>query len=553
MRFYIRFIAVVFFLFITFQNSIGQIFSDHVQVPIDPADYNNLSTPYNTTLTFFYNLQKDNYRPAVSAQTLNLASMPHRDAEELAVKLKQIFDGKGLMVKIDQLPNDPDYVDTLYHAHNRYFFDARQLPRVFLEKVGNEWKFSSFTVEHIDEIHQETYPLGTASLLKLLPQMGHQEYFGLQFWQLLGLFILLLFVFTSHKIFTFLVDRGLFYCLQKLGYGVVAEKYLLPVARLVSIYLIVILLAIFIRVLQLPIEIVSYLVIFLNATKPFIVTIIFYKWVDILSLYLEKLAMRTASTLDDQLVPLVRKTMKAFVVIIGALFILKDGLQLDIVPFLTGLSIGGLAFALAAQDTIKNFFGSVMIFIDKPFQVGDWITSGDLDGTVEEVGFRSTRIRTFRNSLVYIPNGKLADSTIDNHGLRKYRRFSSTITLTYDTPPELIDLYVRGLREVVATHPHTRKDFYNVYFNNMSAYSLDIMFYVFFEVGTWQEELQCRHELLIQTIKLANKIGVRFAFPTQTLHMESFPEKKSYTPTYEGNGSYQSKLDDFIKTELNKN
>jgi len=553
MKFYLRVSSIIFLATFIFQTGFAQIFTDHVPIPIDPADYNNLSTPYNTTLTFFYNLQKENYRPGIASKTLNTASMPHRDAEALAVKLKQIFDGKGLMVKMDQLPNDPDYVDTLYHAHNKYFFDARQLPKVFLEKVGNEWKFSGFTVEHIEEIHQEIYPFGTAALLQILPQMGSHEYFGLQMWQLIGLFVLLLFIFASHWVFTFLVDRGLFFVLKKIGYGTVAEKYLLPVARLISIYLIVILLSIFIRVLQLPIEIVSYLVLFLSATKPFIVTIIFYKLVDILSLYLEKMAMRTASTLDDQLVPLVRKTMKAFVVIIGALYILKDGLQLDIVPFLTGLSIGGLAFALAAQDTIKNFFGSIMIFIDKPFQVGDWITSGDLDGTVEEVGFRSTRIRTFRNSLVYIPNGKLADATIDNHGLRKYRRFTSTITLTYDTPPELIDLYVKGLREVVANHPHTRKDFYNIYFNNMSAYSLDIMFYVFFEVGTWQEELQCRHELLIQTLKLANKIGVRFAFPTQTLHMESFPEKKGSTPSYEGDGDYQKKLDEFFQTELHKN
>jgi len=553
MKFYLRVILILFPVIFNLQTGFAQIFSDHVPVPIDPADYNNLSTPYNTTLTFFYNLQKENYRPGIAASTLNTTSMPHRDAEALAVKLKQIFDGKGLMVKMDQLPNDPDYVDTIYHAHSKYFFDARQLPKVFLEKVGNEWKFSAFTVAHIDEVHQEIYPLGTATLLRILPQMGHHEYFGLQTWQLIGLFILLLVIFASHKLFTFLVDRGLFYVLKKIGYGTVAEKYLLPVARLVSIYFVVILLSIFIRVLQLPIEIVSYLALFLSATKPFIVTIIFYKLVDILSLYMEKMALKTASTLDDQLVPLVRKTMKAFVVIIGALFILKDGLQLDIVPFLTGLSIGGLAFALAAQDTIKNFFGSIMIFIDKPFQVGDWITSGDLDGTVEEVGFRSTRIRTFRNSLVYIPNGKLADATIDNHGLRKYRRFTSTITLTYDTPPELIDLYVKGLREVVVNHPHTRKDFYNVYFNNMSSYSLDIMFYVFFEVGTWQEELQCRQELLLQTLKLANQIGVRFAFPTQTLHMESFPEKKGFTPTYEGNGDYQRKLDEFIKTEIHRN
>jgi MscS family membrane protein len=83
---------------------------------------------------------------------------------------------------------------------------------------------------------------------------------------------------------------------------------------------------------------------------------------------------------------------------------LRDGLNLDIIPFLTCLSIGDVAIALGAQDTLKNFFGSVMIFLEKPFQVGDWITSGDIDGTAEEVGFISTRIRTFRNSLMYVPN-----------------------------------------------------------------------------------------------------------------------------------------------------
>jgi MscS family membrane protein len=186
--------------------------------------------------------------------------------------------------------------------------------------------------------------------------------------------------------------------------------------------------------------------------------------------------------LDDQLVPLVRKTLKAFVIVVGSLFILKYGLRVDIVPYLTGLSIGGLAFALAAQDTIKNFFGSIMIFIDKPFQVGDWITSGEVDGTVEEVGFRSTRVRTFRNSLVYIPNGKIADATIDNHGLRKYRRFYTNITITYETPPELIEVFVDGLREIVRKHPKTRKDFYNIYLNNLASYSLEVMFYVFFAV-----------------------------------------------------------------------
>ena len=144
-------------------------------------------------------------------------------------------------------------------------------------------------------------------------------------------------------------------------------------------------------------------------------------------------ATQTQNTMDDQLVPIIRKSLRVFVITFGTLAILQS-LNLSIFPLLTGLSIGGLAFALAAQDTIKNFFGSVMIFLDKPFQIGHWITTDGIDGTVEEVGLRSTRIRTFSNSLVTVPNGKLADATINNHGLRVYRRFYTTLSINYDTP-----------------------------------------------------------------------------------------------------------------------
>ncbi|SEJ20168.1 MscS family membrane protein [Cyclobacterium xiamenense] len=516
----------------------------------DTTDHTNFSTPYHSTYTFFYHLNEGNYDPDISAGALNMVGSEGQNAAALAVMLKQIFDGNGVYVRMNEIPNAPNYRDSVRNSQQIYVFDEIILPSVYLEKVGNQWKFSSTTVQNIKALHKETYPYGTDKLLTLLPKLGSQVYFGLHLWQLFGLFFLLLLVFASHRLFTFLVDRGLYYVLVRSGYGTIAKKYLLPVARIVSIYLIVLLLAIFVRVLQLPISIVSWVTIFLNAVKPFIVTIIFYKLVNVFSGYMERMAEKTASTLDDQLVPLVRKTLKAFVIIVGSLFVLKYGLRIDIVPFLTGLSIGGLAFALAAQDTIKNFFGSVMIFIDKPFQVGDWITSGDVDGTVEEVGFRSTRVRTFRNSLMYIPNGKIADATVDNHGLRKYRRFYSTITITYDTPPELIEVFVEGLRRIVQNHPKTRKDYYNIYLNNLSAYSLDIMFYVFFEVPSWPEELKAREDLILAAIRLANKLEVRFAFPTQTLHMETFPEKQGFTPIYEdGRAGYQQKLEQFIKSE----
>ena len=259
---------------------------------------------------------------------------------------------------------------------------------------------------------------------------------------------------------------------------------------------------------------------------------------------MDRLSDKTDNTLDDQLVPLVRKALRSFVVIIGALFIL-DNLDFNVTAFLAGLSIGGLAFALAAQDTIKNFFGSLMIFIDKPFQIGDWVTSGEIDGTVEEVGFRSTRIRTFRNSVTYVPNGKLADAVVDNHGLRQYRRFSTKLALTYDTPPHLVELFVEGLRKIVEQHPDTRKDYYEVHLNDLGAHSLDVMFYIFFAVPSWSEELKAKHEILLKVMKLADTLGVRFAFPTQTLHMESFPGHAGLMPGY-------GRSTEELRAEMNK-
>lgn len=325
-----------------------------------------------------------------------------------------------------------------------------------------------------------------------------------------------------------------------------------PVARSFSFFLLSLTVSVFIPVLQLPAISSKYVQMLFKGLVPFFAMLVAYKLVDLVGLYFDRLASRSKSTLDDQLVPLVRKSLKIFIVIIGVLFILQN-LDFNVTALLAGISIGGLAFALAAQDTIKNLFGSLMIFLDKPFQVGDWVTSGDIDGTVEEVGFRSTRVRTFRNSVVYVPNGKIADATIDNHGLRNYRRFYTRIGITYDTPPEMIVAFVQGLRTIVEKHPHTRKEVFHIYLNDFADSSLSIMFYIFFKAPDWSKELTYRHEVMLDVIKLANHLGVRFAFPTQTLHVETFPEKTSLTPVTSTNEKdLQKQVEDFYKQQTAK-
>ncbi len=247
---------------------------------------------------------------------------------------------------------------------------------------------------------------------------------------------------------------------------------------------------------------------------------VFTAWrlTDLLGAVLIARAAHTDSKFDDILVPLVRKTAKLFVIAFGIIYGAQT-LNIDIVPLLTGLGIGGLAFAFAAKDTIENLFGSVAVILDRPFEVGDWIVTGDVEGTVEELGFRSTRVRTFYNSLVTIPNAVLVRATVDNYGRRRYRRWKTILGVQYDTTPEQLLAFTEGIRTLIQRHPYTRKDYYQVWVNDFGPSSIDILLYMFHEVPDWSTELRERERLLVDVVRLANKLGVQFAFPTQTLHL----------------------------------
>ncbi|MEO0454530.1 MAG: mechanosensitive ion channel domain-containing protein, partial [Verrucomicrobiota bacterium] len=196
-----------------------------------------------------------------------------------------------------------------------------------------------------------------------------------------------------------------------------------------------------------------------------------YRLADVLAQYLKDVASRTENTLDDQIVKLISRTLKIFIVIMGVMLGAQN-LGIDVFSLLAGLGIGGLAIALAAKDSLSNFFGSIMIMVDRPFQVGQWIKVGNIDGTVEDVGFRSTKIRTFYNSLVSIPNAEVANSDIDNMGLREYRRVKTTLGVAYDTPAEKMEAFLEGIKNIIKANPNTRKDYFHVVFNDFGPSSL---------------------------------------------------------------------------------
>ncbi|MCP4520367.1 MAG: mechanosensitive ion channel family protein [Cytophagales bacterium] len=491
-------------------------------------------TPRQAVENHLTYLQDENYYPSKAKISLmQIKDVDVKELEHRAKQLKQIFDALGDKIILREVSNNRNYKDSTSQI-NKYPFGSlhleqgtnhhEYLDKIYLEKVNGKWVYSAVTVEQIPKIYKEVFPFGMHVFSDFTNELSHDKFLGLYYWQYIGLVIIILLALLLYKVLNVIFNKVLVSLLKKYGHELVADQYIQPVVAPITVWVLSFLLAVLIPVLHLPVVINKWILVILNLTTTLFFTIILYRFVNIVADIMAKLAEKTESTLDDQLVPLARKVLKFFAILAGTLFMLRS-LNFDILPLLTGLSIGGLAFALAAQDMIKNFFGSLMIFVDRPFQMGDWITGKGLDGDVEEVGFRSTRIRTFHNSVISVPNGLLADMTIDNMGLRKYRRYKTYLSITYGTPTEKIDAFVEGLREIVETHPDTRKDSYHVYFNTFNSSSLDVLFYIFFKVPDWGAELKARHEVNIQIMKLAEELGVEFAFNTQTLHIESMPEK----------------------------
>ncbi len=249
-------------------------------------------------------------------------------------------------------------------------------------------------------------------------------------------------------------------------------------------------------------------------------TLSIWRLIDLGAGVLAQRAARTATRIDDVLIPLVSRALKLFVLAMGVIYA-ADALNIPITPLLASLTVAGVGFSFAAKDTVENFFGSVAVVLDRPFDIGDWVVIDGTEGIVEQVGFRSTRIRTFYNSQITVPNSNLVRASVDNYGRRQYRRWNTTLGLQYDTPPDKLVAFTEGIRELIRTHPYTRKDYYQVWCNEFSASSLDVLLYIFFDVPDWNTELRERERLFLDILRLADQLGVHFAFPTRTVHVMS--------------------------------
>lgn len=252
-------------------------------------------------------------------------------------------------------------------------------------------------------------------------------------------------------------------------------------------------------------------------------TFLAFRFAVVLSDFGKKKIDDTELDVNEQLVNLMQQTVK-IVAVVFCVLLAAQNMGIDVFSLVAGLGIGGLAVALAAKDTLANFFGSVMIMLDRPFRIGDWVVVEASEGTVEEIGFRSTKIRTFYNSVISIPNSEVVMAHIDNLGVREYRRTVATLGVTYDTPPEMLEAFMEGIKNIINASPYSRKDYFHVIFKEFGPSSLDIMLYFFFKCPDWSTELLARQNVYLEILRLADSLGVDFAYPTQSLHIETAPE-----------------------------
>jgi len=249
-----------------------------------------------------------------------------------------------------------------------------------------------------------------------------------------------------------------------------------------------------------------------------VITWTLFKLTDAVTILLKELTAKTDSRLDDQIVPLVRKALKVFIGVL-AFILVAQNLGYSVSGLLAGLGIGGLALAMASKDTLANLFGSIMILIDRPFHVGDWITFPGGDGVVEEVGMRSTRIRTFAKTVVSIPNQALANATVENHSLMPKRRIKFTLGVTYESTVDQVTGLVERIEGYLKSSPDIDQEFMLVKFTTFNDSSLDIFVYCFTVTTDWTKHLSVKQDVNLKIMSLVEEMGMGIAYPTQTLHL----------------------------------
>ncbi len=355
-----------------------------------------------------------------------------------------------------------------------------------------------------------------------------ETFLGISLSRFAGAFVVLIAALILKRIFAHLFVKVIFplAARTKSRYD---DLFLQSIRKPAEFLLVIIGLFVAVQILQLPTEPadlqrVAYGL--LKSLVTFDIAWTLFNLVTLLEAFLSGWVSKTESTLDDHLLPFIRKSVRAFIVFLAVIMTIQN-LGYSISGLLASLGIGGLAVALAAKDTLSNIFGSIMIILDRPFRIGDWIKAGDMEGTIEEIGFRSTKIRTFAKTLITVPNNIIANLSVDNISRMPKRRIKLTVGVSYETSPEQMRRAVEAIRNLLRTHPAIDQDFFLVNFTDFAPSSLDILVYCFTQTTVWGEYLDARQDVCLQIMDILEAHGMEIAFPSRSIYLRHSDEEET--------------------------
>jgi len=493
--------------------------------PMGPPDELNRGTPRGSMYGFIVASRKGDFERA--SRFLDLRRLQPEERErgpELARMLKAVLDEKlwvDFLLLSDQnagFSDDglPDWQDRLGMIETRDGPVAILLQRVPRESDGVRiWMISSATVARIPALYEEFGPLWVEGLL---PSVFFETYFlDLALWKWLGIVLLalagwlgaMLIAGTSVRLFGIFLTRG---------HAHLDKRIVRVVRGPVRLALFVMFLSVGRRFLRLGLPSQELFGLFERLLLVAAVAWLFFRAIDVAILGFRIRAERRGNLgLVPVLVPL-QRFGKVLIVLIGTLGVLGT-LGVNISAAVAGLGVGGIAVALAAQKSLENLFGGVTLFADRPVQVGDFCRYQGEVGTVEEIGLRSTRIRSLDRTVVSIPNAEFSNLKLENFAKRDRMRLFTMIGVRYETTPDQMRFLLARLREILLAHPRVTDDPARVRFVAFGAYSLDLEVFAYVNTADWNELLAIREDIYLLFMAAVSEAGTGFAFPSTTTYV----------------------------------
>lgn len=500
------------------------------EVPVELDE--RFATPRATMQTFMGAMSVEGQPDfATATAAIDLSAIPliaqEADGRRIA---NQLFDviNRTRIVNFEDVPEEWDENRWLFHEYVD-IATGDVIGRIDLRRNSTgEWKFSAETVAALPAIYDvwRTRPLvaGLSGIDRMQADPGgwlrdqfpvhfQRSLLGIQLWQLTTF----VFIIVGGTLLGYLFRLILFFILRKrMDQSAKAKTTIQMFARGIVWFIGSHIFQAGVSFLGAPVPIEALLLFVIKVVKALAVFwILLAIWRLLTKKFIER-SSHLGRRSERLIVPVAIKAGQFFIVVgVGIWFISQLGYNVG--GILAGLGIGGLVLAFAAKDSVENFFGSLTIVLEMPFTIGDWVRIGDVDGEVEQISLRSTRIRTFSDSLVTLPNSKLITSSVENFGSRRYRRVRTTIGICYDTPVEKIEEFTGRIRQMMREDERIFEERQFCYFNDFSDFSLDVMLSCYLKAPTWKEELEIREHLLRKIMMIAQDMGVEFAFPTHML------------------------------------